>query len=481
MATLAPSEPRAVLGPPVHRTCALVIGAGISGLVSALRLHRAGVDVTVLETAAQPGGVIDSCWDQGHLLERGPNSVLLRPELEALIAGLGLAGPLQVTPMRDHPRFIYRRGCGLLPVPVSPMAFVRSRLLSWRAKLRLLREPFLIGSPRGEESVASFAERHLGREMAETFIAPFVSGIYAGDPRQMSLPGALPRMRALAERGHGSLVRGAISKMLAERRAASGPPRRPSSLCSFPSGLAQIPAAIACELGDRLRCGWRAIEVSLREGGSWRVRARHASGECAEWRADALILATPPRDAAELLEPCVPQAAVPLRFIGATSLVTVHLAVPITSLARPAQGFGFLVPRGQGLRILGALHSSAVFPGRAPEGTALLTVFLGGATDPGAIEADDAAIRMTVRHDLQMALGWNGECRLARITRHRAALPAYDLGHVARIRAAERAAAAAPAPLALAGNYLHGISLADCVTQANTAAAAILARRGVPA
>jgi len=134
-----------------------------------------------------------------------------------------------VTPMRDHPRFIYRRGRGLLPVPVSPMAFVRSRLLSWRAKLRLLREPFLIGSPRGEESVASFAERHLGREMAETFIAPFVSGIYAGDPRQMSLPGALPRMRALAERGHGSLVRGAISKMLAERRAASGPPRRPSS------------------------------------------------------------------------------------------------------------------------------------------------------------------------------------------------------------------------------------------------------------
>lgn len=461
-----------------RRRCRVaVVGGGVSGLACALRLRAAGLDVALFEASRAPGGVIASRREGEWLLELGPNSVLLKPEFRALVEEAGLGGELLRTPMRDHPRFVFKRGHGLLEVPTSALAFLRTPLLSLRAKLHLLREPFLHTRPQGEPTVADFARHHLGREMAEMLIAPFISGVYAGDPERMSLPGALPRMHALASI-NGSLVRGTFVKMWRDRRArrAAGDrgPRQPSSLCSFAEGLSRLPQRLAEILGDAFHAG-TAVTRLERMGSAWRVWTR-GGGRDTEWLADALVVATPAPVAADLMRESLPDAAAALARVPYTSITVTHLGIPLDSVRVPPRGFGFLVPRGHGLRILGALHSDTVFPGRAPAGHALLTVFIGGATDPGAQHLSDAELLGVIQRDLRAAMGWDGRRVFVRITRWPQALPEYLLGHVALIGAVEAACDAAPAPVAFAGNYLHGISVSDCIRQA-AAVADSLAQR----
>jgi oxygen-dependent protoporphyrinogen oxidase len=467
-----------VAAPEARRRRVLIVGGGISGLACALRLKGRGVDVCLLEASERPGGVIDSQRDSEFLLELGPNSVLLKPEFEGLVEEAGLDRELLHTPMRNHPRFVYKRGHGLLEVPTSVLAFLRTPLLSWRSKLLLAREPFLFSLPKGEVTVADFARHHMGREMFEMLIAPFISGVYAGDPAKMSLPGALPRMRALVERGHGSLTRGAVAKMLSDRRArdASGhrKRRRPSSLCTFDDGLRRLPQAIAEILGEDFcpRTEVRRIELTDQ---AWRISARSREGD-EVWAADALIVATPSHVARGLITESLPDAAVALAAIPYTSVTVIHLGVPLDSVKSPPRGFGFLVPRGHGLRILGALYSSAVFEGRAPQGQSLLTVFCGGATDPDVSRLDDTALMDFVERDLRVAMGWDGRRTFQRITRYERALPEYLLGHVVLTARIESAAALCPAPVGFVGNYLHGISIADCIRQANEVTSQITSR-----
>ncbi|MBN1476360.1 protoporphyrinogen oxidase [Candidatus Sumerlaeota bacterium] len=457
-----------------HRVA--VIGGGISGLTCAFDLQRQGVDVAVLEAGDRPGGVIGSERDGDYLIETGPNSVLFKPEFRGLVEDLDLEGDLIRTPMRDQPRHIYKQGIGLQEVPTSLRAFLRTPLLSRGGKLRLLVDPFLFGVPRREITVADFARRHVGREMFEMFIAPFISGVYAGNPETMSLQGALPRMAALVKRGRGSLTRGAIAKMRADRRERrrTGQPRVPSSLCSFDTGLGRLPEALAEALGDSFQPGAEVKSIVL-DRGRWRISVDMRDSGAVEMTSDALILATPASTARALIADALPGAAEPLAQIPYIPITVAHLGVPSASMTREARGFGFLVPRGHGLRILGSLYTGAVFEGRAPEGHTLLTVFTGGATDTEAINLSDEELLAVIEHDLRIAQGWNGKRAYERITRYEHALPAYRMGHVERIARLEREARAAAAPIAFAGNYLHGISVVDCIAQAHRVAGEITA------
>ncbi|MFH1022004.1 MAG: protoporphyrinogen oxidase [Planctomycetota bacterium] len=454
----------------------IVVGAGAAGLAAAYRMSEAGLDVRVLEEADRPGGVIASVRQGEWLLELGPNSFRGMPAFYDLAAEVVPPGSLLAAPVRKHPRFIFS-GTRMHNVPMNPAAFLASPLLTWKAKFRLLREPFLGARPPADESLADFTRRHLGPEFLEKLIGPFVSGVYAGDPEQLSVRAAFPAIHEFA--AGGSVVRGAVRKLFSGRagRPRPGGPRRPSAMVSFREGLSEFPARLAAALGSAVECGVRVRSVEPVRGADgrcrWRVRVGGQRGETAH-EADGLVIAVPAWEAARLLGGFLPESKF-LAGLPVSPVAVVHVGVSLSSLKFSPRGFGFLAVKNRGIRALGVLFSSAMYPGRAPAGHALLTMFYGGATDTGALALSDDEIRETVRRDLAATMGFSGEMALFRVTRHDRAIPSYPLGHAARAAELVAAVGRSPAPLALAGNHLGGISVPDVIRAGEAAARAVTA------
>ena len=298
----------------------IIVGGGISGLAAAWFLHRKGVSVRLLEGGERLGGVIDSGRGNDFLVERGPNSTLQRPGREEdglgrLIEQVGLEDRVvEAAPMAKK-RFVMRGG-RLRALPGSPPAMVTTRLFSWRAKLRLLGEPF-VGRGRGEETIAAFVERRLGREFLDYAVEPFVSGVYAGDPRVLSVQAAVPRVYALEE-NHGSLIRGAIAMGKAAEKTGAPAGR----LVSFDQGMAVLPETIAAALpAGSVRTGCRVSGIEQHAGG-WRVRSEGGGEE----RAGRLVLAVPAAAAADLIEPLSTEAAGILGAIPYAPILSLAMA-----------------------------------------------------------------------------------------------------------------------------------------------------------
>lgn len=434
----------------------LVVGGGLAGLTAAFRVAREGGDVALLESSRRAGGVIRTEERNGYLLEAGPNTVRLTAPLRALIEALGLSGEVLLADPRA-PRYVDFGG-RLHAVPMSPGSLARTRLLSAAGKLRLLSEPFRPRGGGGDESVREFFARRLGPEVADRLVEPFVGGVFAGSAARLSVSAAFPAL-ARFERDHGSLLAGAI----AERRAGRGAPAAPRGLLSFRGGLETLPRALARSLGGAFRpeTGVRALTP---EGGRWGVET--GSGRL---EAERVILAVPAWAAAPLVAPFDPEAAAALAAIPHPPLAVLHLSWPEAALRRPLRGFGHLVVPDAARRILGAVWSSSLFPGRAPGGRVLLTVFLGGTRDPGAPELADAALVSLAARDLEAEGLVAGEPLLVLLTRFERAIPQYELGHGDRLRALAEAEARWPG-LRFAGNYRGGVSVGDVVEAAGAAA-----------
>jgi oxygen-dependent protoporphyrinogen oxidase len=430
----------------------VVVGGGMAGLTAALARVRAGVETVLLERSAEPGGVVRTIRRGGYLLEAGPNTVRPVPELLALVERLGLQGEMCVSDPR-LPRYVDFRG-RLHALPMSPLALITTPLLSVSGKLRLATEPFRRDVPPAAESVHDFFARRLGPEIAERVVAPFVSGIFAGDSRELSARDAFPAP-ARWEREAGSILRGAI------REARGARERRPRvrGLLSFREGLAALPRAMAHALAGAFRPG-TAVERIGPAGGRFAVR--HAGGEI---EADEVILAASASEAAELVRPFAPEAGAALASLPQPPLVVLHLAWPEASLARPLEGFGHLVVPDGSRRILGAVWSSSLFPGRAPEGRALMTVFLGGARDPDAPSLSDSRLVELATRDLEAEGLVRGAPELLMATRWKRSIPQYTNGHADRLEALARAEARWPG-LRFLGNYRGGISVGDVVKSA---------------
>lgn len=426
-----------------------VVGAGLSGLVRTRTLVARGEDVVLFEESNRAGGVVRSERRDGYLLELGPNTVRPTPELSSLVDELGLADETLLADAR-LPRYVDFGG-RLHPLPMSPGALLGTKLLSTRGKLRILREPFVRRGDPSKESIRDFFARRLGPEVADRFVEPFVSGIWAGRSDALAAAHAFPTL-VRAETEFGSLTRGGLAAL--RRRAPSRAGRR--GLLSFRSGLEALPRRIAEELGSRVRFGTRVDSVR-RAGKRWLLSA---AGE--EVEVDAVCLAAPARDAARLLRDLDPEAAAALAGIPQPPLVVLHVGLrgPI-----PLRGFGHLVVPQPGRRILGAVWSSNLFPGRAPEGSSLLTVFLGGMRDPAAIELSDPDLLAAATRDLDAAFAARVELEPILVTRYPRALPQYDFGHGERLAHLARAERALPG-LTLLGNYRGGVSVGDVVRSA---------------
>jgi protoporphyrinogen/coproporphyrinogen III oxidase len=444
----------------------VIIGAGISGLVAAHRLKKIGRDPLIIESGDRVGGVIQSREVEGFLLECGPNSMRGSHEFLDLVEELDLTGEL-ITADPRAPAYVYAGG-ELQAVPMSPPALIKTKLISNAAKLRLLREPFVKRRREGgEESIASFVRRRLGDEILERMVAPFLSGVYAGDPERLSVQACFPKL-AEFEAESGGILRGALRAAKQSRKGSSGPKRslRPYRLCSFRQGLSALPEALSESLGVRLLTGARIIDIN--STGGFEIKVEHR-GEIKTIKSPALVVSTPAYVTGRLLGALSPGISELLAEIPYVSIASVPLAYRAEQIARKLDGFGFLAPRGEGLRTLGSIWNSSLFAERAPGGWVCLTNFIGGATDPEAIRLSDEELIRIVHGDLNKVLGVSGEPRRLPISRYERAIPQYTLGHAARAKRIEAMLRDVDG-LWIAGNYLTGVSLGDCIKQAERVA-----------
>ncbi len=432
-----------------------VIGGGLTGLTAAWHLRQAGVKVMVIEASIGPGGVITSTRDGEWLWEAGPNSLLEgTAEITEFIDAVGLGGRRQYAADSAKNRYIVRGG-KLVAMPTSPLAFVGTKLFSWRAKLGLLGEFWRPRSPAdAEESVADFVERRLGREFLDYAINPFVGGVYAGDPRRLSVRHGFPKLHAL-EQEHGSLLRGAL-----KRRNTSGGPK--GRIFSFPEGLAELPRALAASLGPAVHYGL-PVQTVRRVANGWEV----VTGADGASRTDSFstVLCALPADALAAVQfEGVPGASrlAELREIEQPPVVSVFSGYHRDEVTHPLDGFGVLVPEVERRRILGTLFSSTLFPGRAPAGHVAVTTFVGGVRAPELAKLDDPALRQLVREELRALLGVRGEPAYWHVQRWAHAIPQYTLGY-GRFKAIFEAIEAAAPGLHFGGNARDGISLANCI------------------
>jgi oxygen-dependent protoporphyrinogen oxidase len=434
-------------------TQSIVIGAGLSGLVRAHALAARGEDVLVIEGGSRPGGVVWTDRIDGYTVERGPNTVRPAPELWSLVSDLGLLSEVQLaSPLAK--RYLDFGG-RLQAMPMSLFGLLGTGLLSARGKLRLFAEPFVRRRGPEDESVRDFFTRRLGREVAERFVEPFISGIFAGDAGELTAGAAFPSLKEMDTR-YGSLLRGAIRSRKGKPRPAVKPPR---GLLSFRQGLATLPRTIAGGLGSRLKLGSpvRAVQMA---GSGWRV-----STESGAFEAERLVVATPSDAAARIVSAAAPEASAALAGIPSPALAILHLAWPTDAFERQPEGFGYLVVPQASRRVLGCLWTASLFKGRAPEGQALLTIFLGGRIDPNAAALSDSELVAVAAKDVRAAMGVRGEPRVVAVTRWARAIPQYDRGHAARMAALAEAEAKIPG-LVFLGNYRGGVSVGDVVRNA---------------
>lgn len=437
----------------------LVIGGGIAGLTAAWRLQSAGARVRVLEAAARVGGVLQTERFHDYLVERGPNSISKSTAaLDALIDACGLREAVLLPTGDAKARFIYAKQ-QLYRVPLDPVALLRSRLFSWRGKLRILREPWIPRDGNGHESVADFVRRRLGPEMLQYAISPMVAGIFAGDPEQLELGSAFPIMAEL-EAQYGSLIRAAIKRR-------SGMSRQ---IITFRDGMQMLTDTVAARLGDAITTSARvrAITLTAHAARRYTVAYQYAGREHAI-AADAIVLATPAASAAALLESHAPTVAGLLRAIPYAPVAVLHAAYRSVDCPRALEGFGCLLARDPQRHILGMLYSSSLFPNRAPVGTCLFTSFIGGMREPAAVDASDTALQQWFQQDVAAIYGITHAPAHFNVVRHASAIPQYTIGHHDRIAAIHAGLTALPG-VHLTGNYVGGVSVGDTVAHATTVA-----------
>ena len=450
----------------------LVVGGGISGLACAAHLKRNGRTVRLVEQNDHLGGVIRTLSDSGYQIETGPNSLLVRPE-EPLLEYLSrspLTESIQMAGSTGKKRFILKNGKPLaLPMTLSEGIFTPA--LSLSGKLRLLKEPFIPpaaeaeGFSPEEETVADFVRRRLGEEFLESLIDPFVKGVYASDPRLLSMADTFPRLVAM-EKGYGSLIKGGLA--LARKKKGPSPPFS-RQILSFTRGMGALPESLAQLLEDD--AGTNAEVIACARTGNGFRTALLFEEETYYIRSKNLVLALPAGQTAGIIEPLSPGTAPLLEQIPYAPIAVVYLGYPRERIAHPLDGFGLLVPSRERRKILGALFSSSLFPGRAPEGHVLLTVFVGGMVQPKLAQAFDEDLLPIVFGEIQSMLGATGTPSYVRIQRWGAAIPQSIPGHGARVRAIE---SSLPPGLHLAGAYVGGVSVSQTFSAGIRAAEKIL-------
>lgn len=451
----------------------VIIGGGISGLAAAYRLERLGDDVAVTLVEREPhlGGKILTERTDGFIIEGAPDSFLARKARGiALCQELGLADQLYGRNPRYEKTFVrcqnelHRLPAGLTGmIPTNLAALTSSTLISPAGQARLAQEATLPPAPRnGDESIAGFVTRRLGREVYERLVEPLMSGIYAGDGEQLSLAATFPQLRQL-ELQHGSLLKGL------QASSAGGAVEQPAypPFVSLRGGMGTLVEALVSRL----------TRTTLLTGVGVRAVAQNDNGYTvmlADGRtlvAAALILTTPAFVTAQLLQTVAPDLAALHAAIPYASAALITLAFPTARLPRPLDGYGYVIPKVEGGDVLACTWTSSKWEGRAPDGQALIRVYAGRYGRRDVTELDDAELLDLADDEVRRTLGPMPPAQLVRIHRWPQAMPQYLLGHTERLAQIEAAVQAQPG-LFLAGAAYRGVGIPDCIESGERAAEA---------
>ncbi len=472
-----------------------VIGGGITGLAAAWRLTQLGHRVRLLEASPRLGGVIRSeRTPDGWLIESGPNSFQENSrEIAALLNELGLASQILPTSPAAKKRFLVRRG-KLHAAPLSPPGLLTTPLFSPLGKLRLFRDLALNPLTRETDvSLATVIREHFGREFLDRAFNPFVSGVYAGDPEKLSARHSFPSLWT-AEQTHGSLIRGLIAQARARRRR--GHPK--TRLLSFRDGLQTLPDTLARALPPgtvSISTPVESLTPPFSPGAPWRVAFRHlfsphsasvsvsqlstlssqlpsgsvaSSSDLLTENVSAVLLALPGHALARLtFNPPDHRASASRPLASLADIVhppvaSLFLGFRREQIAHPLDGFGALVPALENKKILGALFSSSLFPGRAPDGHVAITVLAGGTRQPELARLPADRLLAEILPDLRQLLGLTGDPVFLRHTFWPHAIPQYDLGHERHLDAIETCEHTY-ARLHIGGQIRDGISVPSCL------------------
>lgn len=450
---------------------ALVLGGGIAGITAAVALQMRGVEPFLIEKSPRIGGSIRTFSRDGFLAEGGPQTFVVEEKrLFDFLRETGVLAQAEDAAPAAKKRFIVRDGKPRV-VPMSPLSAVTTPLFSLRGKLRLAAEIFVPAKRDGNaESVANFVRRRIGREMYDYALNPLVAGIFAGDPEQLDVRFAFPKVWALEQR-YGSLIRGTFPNAKAKR--ASGLFEKKRTL-SFPQGMETLPRMLRALLDPRRVRTHSELTEIVRENNGWRAHWRSRTAVCTFFEEDEffdeLYIATPPRtwheipfrdDALQKIFATVPQITMP-------PVTMFTLAFPRERVAHPLDGFGMLVPEKEKRKILGTLFTSSLFRNRAPDGFVTLSTYLGGSRQPEIARLPSDAQREIVLHELGELLGASGEPVFEQRVENPFAIPQYNLGYekfLSALDALEKAF-----PLRFAGNFRGGISVAQTMSSALRAA-----------
>jgi oxygen-dependent protoporphyrinogen oxidase len=433
-----------------------VIGAGITGLTTAFYLKRAGPAVTVFEAGARFGGVIQSVRRDGFLAESGPNTILeTSPKIKQLVADAGLEARKLMTDPGAEARFLVRHGRPI-EMPGSPPGFLTTKLFSWKAKFAVMREPFIKPRRDGiEESIGQFVVRRFNQEFLDHAIDALVAGIYAGDPNALSLPQAFPKLKAL-EDNYGSMIKGQIFGAR-ERKKRGETAKDRAAKFSFDEGLQVLPDTLAAQLGGSLKLNTPVTKLT-RTANGWRVTTAAGEQEFA-----AVIFCGTAYKLAELgIEAAQKISTEPFSEIIYPPVASVVLGFKREDVGHPCQGFGMLIPKIAGFKILGTIFSSALFPDRAPAGHVTLTSYIGGVRYPELGLLPPEKLIETTLADLRGLLGVKGKPVFTHTAAYSRAIPQYNVGY-GKYRDLLKDLEAQNLNLFFAGHYRDGVSLGDSI------------------
>ena len=439
-----------------------MLGAGISGLTTAYLLHKKGFDVVVLEKKKEAGGSMESVRENGCLFDRGPNSALeTTPLIAQLVEELNLKDQLLYASKEANKRYILRNN-NLYPLPMSPLAFIKTKLFSTGAKLRLFAEPFIGRSKDGYyQSIAQFVERRLGREFLDYAINPFVAGVYAGNPEELSVKSAFPKLYALEEK-YGGLIIGTI-KSAKERKKRAEQSKQSAKMFSFKDGMQTLPNAIAGALGDRVRYGCEVKEILKNEGG-YKVVVKH-NGDEEIVLCKSVISAVPAYRAAEIFSMWDADLVKHLNDIYYPPVLVLYMIYNKKDIGHRLDGFGFLIPAKEKKSFLGALWSSVIFDGRTDEDKAAFTLFIGGSRDAALLKLDKELIIKKVIKEFEELMTIHSSPVFTSSRLWNKAIPQYNIGYIEHERYFEKFEKEHDG-IILSGNYRGGISVGDCIKNA---------------
>jgi oxygen-dependent protoporphyrinogen oxidase len=450
----------------------LIVGGGITGLTVA---HASGLGTQpgkceLWECTGRLGGTIGTDRVAGYSVDWGPNGFLDREPLTLrLVDEVGLRDQLEPANPKSEKRFIVKNGL-LHPVPFSPAKMLSTGLLSPLGKARVFCEPFIPARRSdNDESVFDFAARRIGRAAAETFVDPMVSGVYGGLARELSLPACFPVMREMEIR-YGGLVKALIARQREKRRkqgrsgaakAKSGGPAGPGGrLTSFKTGLDLIIGRLEERLQPVIRKN-RCVSAIRRRQDAWEITDEKGL----RIEARKLVIACPTYAAAAMLKDFDRELSDAFDAIPYAPIIVVATGHLREDIRHPLDGFGFLIPRTQGIRTLGSIWTSSIFDERAPEGYVQFRSMLGGAGDPSVLELSDEELWNTLRRELHPLVGIRNDPAFMRIYRWDRGIPQFKLGHRERRSRLEQLVSRHPG-LFIAGNAYYGVSLNDCVKMA---------------